>query len=227
MVNGVLLLALWLVASATSYFAFVDARAGHPAATALILLAQAPFAVFALVRLHRDGVLGERTAPRAGDPTKGIVLAVLTYALAAGVVYLAFPPASELGTLLARLYLHFGDPGSLRRATLASTGLIFLVASTEELVFRSLATDLLSELIGSRRAWIASFLLFFSSLLPSMWALRIAGRLNPVYVVIAGLAGLVFAIAHRFGGGRVIFLVLAHTLFLWSVLLLYPLWAIR
>ncbi len=146
MVNGALLIALWLVAALANYFAFLEVRAGHPVATALILLAQAPFAIFALVRNHRDGVLGERLGPRAGDPTKGILLAVLTYALSAGVAYLAFPPNTELGTLLARFYLHFGDPGALRRATLASTGMIFLVASTEELAFRGLATDLLAEL---------------------------------------------------------------------------------
>ena len=225
MVNGLLIFVAWLVTAAANYFAFVPERAGSPLTIALILLAPTPLAIFAAVRAHRDGVLQEWLAPRMGDPTKGILLAALTYGMGTLVAQLLFAPNSDRGILLARLYLQLGDPGALRRATLASTMTLIAYALVYELVFRGLVTSLFSELIGSRRGYLAGILVALVALVPSMWSLRVGPMLNPVLVVLFGLSTIFSGLAQRFGGGRLFFIVLGHALFLWSAILLFPFWA--
>ena len=59
--------------------------------------------------------------------------------------------------------------------------------------------------------------------LPTAWALRAGDGLNPLLVLAAGGAGLVWGgMARAFGGLAPS--ILAHALFDWAVLMMFPFW---
>jgi membrane protease YdiL (CAAX protease family) len=100
---------------------------------------------------------------------------------------------------------------------------VIVAALAEEIVWRGTVTQLVAERVGSRLAWIWAAGLYALALLPTAWALRAGYGLNPVLVLAAGGAGLVWGgMARAFGGLAPS--ILAHALFDWAVLMMFPLW---
>jgi membrane protease YdiL (CAAX protease family) len=108
----------------------------------------------------------------------------------------------------------------------AAAGAVIAAAVAEELVWRGMVTQLLAERVGSRMAWVWAAVLYALAYAPTMWALRSSAGLNPLLVGAALGAGLLWgAMARAFG--RLAPGVLAHALFDWAVVMMFPLWGIR
>ncbi len=86
-----------------------------------------------------------------------------------------------------------------------------------------MVTQLIAARVGSRSAWVWSAGLYGVVYVPTVWALGPGGGINPVLVVAALAGGLLWgAMARAFG--RLVPSILAHALFDWSVLMMFPLW---
>src|SRR5262249_10221709 len=106
-------------------------------------------------------------------------------------------------------------------------GGIAVMAIAEELVWRGLVTNLLAERLGSRTAWLYSAVLYALAHVPSMWALQSPLRaLNPILPLAAARAGAVWGAMAR-GFGRLAPGMLAHGLFDWCILMMFPLWSMK
>jgi membrane protease YdiL (CAAX protease family) len=90
-------------------------------------------------------------------------------------------------------------------------------------VWRGAVTHVLAEKVGSRAAWLWAAALYALSYVPTAWALGGAAGLDPVLVVAAFAGGLLWGgMARAFG--RLAPAVLAHALFDWVVIMMFPLW---
>ncbi len=149
-------------------------------------------AAIAVVRLQRRGVLAERLTPRWGDPSLGAVTGLLLLALSwAGRAHL-MPAGSVQQAWIAQLFWRLGDPTKLQQSLLM-TGLILLVPVCEELVWRGLVLEELTEKLGQRRAWPVSAVLYGVAALPTAYMLAVPGLgLNPLLVLAALGCGLVW-----------------------------------
>jgi membrane protease YdiL (CAAX protease family) len=86
-------------------------------------------------------------------------------------------------------------------------------------------TQLLAESVGSRRAWIWAAALYALSMTPSAFSLRAGAGPNPVLFLAALGGGLLWGgMARLFG--RLAPGILAHALFDWATVMMFPLWAI-
>ena len=98
-------------------------------------------------------------------------------------------------------------------------------AAAEEILWRGLVTQLLAESFGSRRAWIWATALYALSMTPSAFSLRAGAGPNPVLFLAALGGGLLWGgMARLFG--RLAPGILAHALFDWATVMMFPLWAI-
>jgi membrane protease YdiL (CAAX protease family) len=106
---------------------------------------------------------------------------------------------------------------------------IAVVALAEEVVWRGMVTQLLADRMGTRTAWVGAAVLYAAAYVPTMWALRAGGvgGLNPVLPVAALGAGLLWGAMARAFGGRLAPGVLAHALFDWAVVMMFPLWGVH
>lgn len=128
------------------------------------------------------------------------------------------------------LYGQLGDPRLLQQHAPAVGATIVAVALGEELVWRGMVTQLLANRVGTRTAWVWSAMLYALAYVPTAWSLRadagLGGGLNPVLPIAALGAGLLWgAMARAFG--RLAPGVLAHVLFDWAVVMMFPLWGPR
>jgi membrane protease YdiL (CAAX protease family) len=136
---------------------------------------------------------------------------------------LVTPVGSTREIWLVSLYSQIGDPRVLQRHAPAVAGVVAVVAFGEELVWRGTVTQLLAERVGSRSAWAWSAALYALAYVPTMWALRANAGIDPVLVIAALGGGLLWgAMARAFG--RLAPSILAHALFDWAVLMMFPLW---
>jgi membrane protease YdiL (CAAX protease family) len=189
-----------LLLTAANAFAFRDVFAGSP----LFFVSLAvPYAALSALALHHHwdrGTLLERLTPRWGDLSIGALSAMLLLLASwRGRSWLA-PSGTPRQAWLYRLYIQLGDPDVIQHS-LALTAAVLLIPVAEELVWRGLVLDLLTEQFGKRRAWIVASLLYALSLCPTIYALRdpIAGP-NPLLPTAALGAGLVWSfLAARFG----------------------------
>src|ERR1700722_3303592 len=209
----------------SSYLAFSPERSGV-AFWALAIGPTVALAAAAVAWAHREGFLVEWLTPRWGDFTRGALGAVGLFAAAWGVTRVVAPVGSPREIWLVSLYGQLGDPHVLQaHAPLVAAGVV-LAAIAEEIVWRGTVTQLLAERVGSRSAWVWAAGLYALALLPTAWALRAGDGLNPLLVIAAGGAGLVWgAMARVFGSlapG-----ILTHALFDWAVLMMFPLWGRR
>ncbi len=190
------------------------------------MLAGAPSVVLALAALpwaRSEGVLAGWMAPRWGDFTRGLLGAVALFALAWLFVHEVCPVGSRREIWLVTLYGQIGDPRTLQAHAPWVAAAILAVTLAEEIVWRGVVTERLAERVGSRRAWVWAAALYAVSYVPSVWALRSAAGLNPILVIAALGGGLVWgAMARSFGS--LVPSVLAHALFDWAVLMMFPLW---
>jgi uncharacterized protein len=221
-----------LATGVASYFAFDPASSGR---VTFWLLAGGPtlvLAAIAAVWARREGLLREWLAPRWGDFSRGVAGAVLLFGMAYAFSKIATPVGSPREVWLVSLYGQLGDPKVLQAHAPLVGAAIAVVALAEELVWRGMVTQLLADRLGTRVAWIAAAVLYAAAYVPTMWALRAggpggAGTLNPVLPVAALGAGLLWGGMARAFGGRLAPGVLAHALFDWAVVMMFPLWGMH
>lgn len=216
-----------LVTAVASYFAFQSQHSGQPA---FLALAVGPTLALALVGAYwamREELLREWLTPRWGDFSRGVVGAVLLMAGAWGFARVVTPTGSPREIWLVTLYGQFGDPKVLQARGAEVAAAIGCTALAEEIVWRGMVTQLLADRVGTRASWIWAGVLYALAYVPTMWSLRggpgFAG-LDPVLVLGALGAGLLWGAMGRAFGGRLAPLVLAHGLFDWAVLMMFPLW---
>lgn len=214
-----------VVTGTTAYFAFLS---GHSGALAFWALASAPaIALGALAALwaYREELLREWMAPQWGDFTRGVVGAVVLFGAAWAFVRLVAPAGSTREIWLASLYGQLGSPRELEAHAPAVAVTIAATALAEEVLWRGAVTQLLAERVGSRTAWLWAAVLYAVAYLPTAWSLKAGAgaSLNPVLPLAALGAGLLWGgMARAFG--RLAPGALAHALFDWAVVMMFPLW---
>jgi membrane protease YdiL (CAAX protease family) len=227
---AVLFVALSVLATAVaSYFAFLPQSSGT---VAFWVLAGGPtlvFAGFAAAWAKREELLREWLSPRWGDFSRGVACAVLLFGLAWAFARIVTPVGSPREVWLVSLYGQIGDPRLLQSHAPAVAAAIAAVTLAEELVWRGMVTQLLADRVGTRSAWVWAAVLYALAYVPTMWSLRAAGGsgpLNPVLPLAALGAGLLWGgMARAFG--RLAPGVLAHALFDWAVVMMFPLWGMH
>jgi hypothetical protein len=221
-----------LATGVASYFAFQPGSSGGVMFWALAGGPTVVLAGIAAVWAAREELLREWLAPRWGDFSRGVACAVLLFGLAYAFSRIVTPVGSSREVWLVSLYGQIGDPRVLQSHAPMVAAAIGVVALGEELVWRGMVTQLLADRMGTRTAWVASAVLYAAAYVPTMWALRAggvggAGTLNPVLPVAALGAGLLWGGMARAFGGRLAPGVLAHALFDWAVVMMFPLWGMR
>jgi membrane protease YdiL (CAAX protease family) len=221
-----------LATAVASYFAFQPASSGG---VMFWVLAGGPTVVLAGVAAAwawREELLREWLAPRWGDFSRGVACAVLLFGLAYAFSKIVTPVGSPREVWLVSLYGQIGDPRVLQSHAPKVGVAIAVVALSEEVLWRGMVTQLLADRMGTRTAWVGAAVLYAAAYVPTMWALRAGGAggvgsLNPVLPVAALGAGLLWGAMARAFGGRLAPGVLAHALFDWAVVMMFPLWGVR
>jgi membrane protease YdiL (CAAX protease family) len=215
-----------LITGAGSYLAFSPERSGALAFWAFAIGPTVALAAGAAAWAQREGFLAEWLTPRWGDFTRGVLGAVGLFAAAWAASRILSPVGSPREIWLVSLYGQFGDPRVLQAHAPLVAVAIVVAALSEEIVWRGIVTQLVAERVGSRLAWVWAAGLYALAFLPTAWALRAGYGLNPVLVIAAGGAGLVWGgMARAFGSLAPS--ILAHALFDWAVLMMFPLWGGR
>jgi membrane protease YdiL (CAAX protease family) len=214
------------VTAVTSYLAFSPERSGTAGFWGLTVAPAVGLAAVAAVWAYRDELLSEWLTPRWGDATRGVFGAVVLFFAAWASARTVMPVGSPREVWLVSLYGQLGDPRWLQTHAPLVAGAIIVAAAAEELVWRGMVTQLLAERVGSRAAWVWAAVLYTLSYTPTIWALRSSAGLNPVLVACALGGGVLWgAMARAFG--RLAPGVLAHALFDWAAVMMFPLWGIR
>ncbi len=212
-----------IVVGVASYFAF---SAEHAGTLAFWVLAAAPSVVLAgaaSLWAAREELLRDWLSPKWGDFTRGVVGAVLFFALAWAFARLVAPVGSAREIWLVSLYAQLGDPRALQAHAPALAATIAVTALAEEVLWRGAVAQLLAAHVGSRAAWVWAAVLYALAYVPTMFSLRAGAGVNPVLVMGALAGGLLWgAMARAFG--RLAPAVLAHALFDWAIIMMFPLW---
>ncbi len=203
---------VFVVVTATYAVAFRPELADSVAFYLTFGLPHLLLAAYAVQKLHKDGTLAARITPRGGDLSIGAVVGLGLLAASWGARAVLAPTGSPRQAWLWRLYLQLGDPDALQHSVLL-TSLLCLIVVCEELVWRGLVLEDLTERFGTRRGWIFTALLYALAALPTVYHQRdpFAGP-NPLLVVAAFGCGLVWTfMAARFG--RLLPSVVSHLVF--------------
>jgi membrane protease YdiL (CAAX protease family) len=217
------LVAAVLLTSVCAYLAFLPRYSGTLAFWALAGGPSVVLAVVAAEWARREELLREWLTPRWGDFSRGMVGAVLLMAAAWGFARVVTPVGSPREIWLVTLYGQIGNPATLQaHGAEVACGIVVAVVA-EELVWRGLVTQLLADRLGTRTAWIWSALLYALVYVPTAWSLRAGDALDPVLVIAALGAALVWGLMAR-GFGRLAPGILAHALFDWAIVMMFPLW---
>lgn len=198
--------------TAAMAFAFRLDIAGSPTFWAALALPYLALAGLALRKLWQEGALLDVLAPRWGDFSLGFVTAaILLFASFGARAVLAPAGSTRLGWLF-RIYAQIGDADAVQRSFLY-TGALLLIVICEELVWRSMVLDELTQRFGSRRAWPLAALCYGVTALPTLFTLRdpVAGY-NPLLVTAAFGCGLVWSFLASIKG-RLVPVVIAHGVF--------------
>jgi membrane protease YdiL (CAAX protease family) len=212
-----------VITGASSYLAFAPDRSGTVAFWALTVGPSVALAIAAAAWAHREGFLAEWLSPRWGDFTRGALGAVGLFVAAWGVTRAIAPVGSPREIWLVSLYGQLGDPHVLQAHAPLVALAVGLAALAEEIVWRGTVTQLLAERVGSRAAWVWAAGFYALALLPTAWALRAGSGLNPLLFIAAAGGGLVWGGMARVFGSLAPS-ILAHALFDWAVLMMFPLW---
>lgn len=166
----------------------------------------------ALHKLWNDGTLVDVLMPRWGDFSLGFVSAAILLAASFGARAVLAPVDSTRVGWLLRIYAQIGDPDALQRSILL-TGLLFLIVICEELVWRTMVLDELTQRFGTRRGWPLAALCYAVTALPTLYTLRdpLAG-LNPLLVTAALGCGIVWTFLASIKG-RLLPVLIAHGVF--------------
>jgi membrane protease YdiL (CAAX protease family) len=212
-----------VVTGVSGFLAFSPARSGSLAFWALAVGPTVALALVAGIWGKREELLRDWLSPRWGDFSRGVVGAVVLFAVAWGVTHVLAPVGSPREFWLVSLYGQIGDPRVLQAQAPAVAVAVAVASFSEELLWRGLVTQLVADRVGSRTAWIVAAGLYAVAYVPTAWALGGASGLNPMLVVAAGGGGLFWGAMARFLGSLVPG-ILAHALFDWAVVMMFPLW---
>jgi membrane protease YdiL (CAAX protease family) len=231
-VAALFLAASVLATGVASYFAFQPTTPSGSAGVTFWLLAAGPSVVLAAIAAAwawREELLKDWLTPRWGDFSRGVAGAALLFGVAYASSKIVTPVGSPREVWLVSLYGQIGDPRVLQAKAPMVAAAILVAVLAEEVLWRGMVTQLLADRMGTRTAWIGSALLYAAAYVPTMWALRAggAGTLNPVLPIAALGAGLLWGAMARAFGGRLAPGVLAHALFDWAVVMMFPLWGMR
>jgi membrane protease YdiL (CAAX protease family) len=213
----------FIATSAASYWAFSPERSGS---VAFWLLATGPTVFLGLIAAAwawQVDLLREWLSPRWGDFTRGLLGAIALFALSWAFVRIVAPVGSGREIWLVSLYAQIGDPRELQAHAGEVAVSLVAAAAAEEILWRGVVTQLLAERFGSRAAWLWSAGLYALAAVPSAFALRSGAGLNPVLVLAALGGGLIWGGMARFFG-RLAPGILAHALFDWVTIMMFPLW---
>jgi hypothetical protein len=205
------LLTMALITAAMA-FAFRLELAGSPSFWAALAVPYALLAALALYKLWDDGTLVDVLSPRWGDLSLGALTAAVLLLASFGARAVLAPAGSTRQAWLLRIYAQIGDSDVVQRSVLY-TGLLLFIVVCEELVWRSMVLDELSERFGTRRGWPLAALCYGVTALPTLYTLRapIAG-LNPLLVTAALGCGLVWTFLASIKG-RLLPVIVAHGVF--------------
>ncbi len=215
-----------LAVVATGVASYVAFSPGFSGTVAFWAIAGGPtlgLGALAAVWARREDYLAEWLGPKWGDFTRGLFGAVLLFALSWAFVRFAVPVGSPRELWLVSVYGQIGDPRVLQKHAGEVAAAVGVIALSEEVLWRGAVTHLLAEKVGSRAAWLWAAGLYAAAYAPTAWALRGASGLDPVLVVAAFAGGLLWGgMARAFG--RLAPGVLAHALYDWAVIMMFPLW---
>jgi membrane protease YdiL (CAAX protease family) len=224
--NAAFVAAAAILTAVGSYFAFLPAHSGTVAFWALAGGPPVLLGILGAVWAFKQELLFEWLGPRWGDFSRGLFGAVLLFGLSWAFAAFAAPVGSPHELWLVSLYGQIGDPRVLQKHGSQVGVVICAVALAEELVWRGVVTQMLADRLGSRAAWVWAAGLYAIAYVPSMWSLGGPAGLNPVLVLAALVGGLLWGgMARVFG--RLAPGVLAHALFDWAVIMMFPLWGHR
>lgn len=205
------LISLVVITSAMA-FAFRFELAGTPTFWWALLVPHLVLAGVALKRLWDDGALLDVLGPRWGDLSVGVVTGALLLLASFGARAVLAPAGSTRLAWLFRIYAQIGDPDVVQRSVLY-TGALFLVVVCEELIWRSLVLDELTQRFGSRLGWPLAALAYGVTALPTLFTLQVplAGY-NPLLVTAALGCGIVWSFLASYKG-RLVPVIIAHAVF--------------
>jgi membrane protease YdiL (CAAX protease family) len=219
-----------VVTAVASYFAFLPEWSGTWQLWALAAGPSVVLGAAALARASHEGLLREWLSPKSGDFTWGVSSAAGLFGVAWGLARVVAPVGSTREIWLASLYGQIGNPRVLQAHAPMVAAAIAVAALAEEVVWRGAVTRLLAERVGSRWAWAWAAGLYALAYVPTAWSLRApdgsSAGLNPVLPLAALGAGLLWGAMAR-ALGRLAPGILAHALFDWAVLMMFPLWGLR
>lgn len=230
------LVGIVLTVGISAQFAFQEVRAGQSSFALIMLVPSAFLAALGVLRAYRDGgVLYRRGsfedpkatgwfAVRSGDFSVGALAACLLFGLTWSFTKVVTPPDSKHLLWIVRLYAQIGDADVIRTKVSSVVIAIILLAVVEEVLWRGFVTSLLAEVVGTRRAWMYSAVLYAIAHVPTIWVLsdKVAGP-NPIVVLAALAAGLTWGfMARRFD--RLLPGIFSHVLFDWVVVMMFRLW---
>jgi membrane protease YdiL (CAAX protease family) len=198
--------------TAAMAFAFRLELAGSPGFWAALAVPYAALAALALHKLWDEGALVDVLSPRWGDLSLGALTAAVLLLASFGARAVLAPAGSTRQAWLLRIYAQIGDTDVVQRSVLYTAVLLFIVVC-EELVWRSMVLDELSERFGSRRGWPLAALCYGITALPTLYTLRapIAG-LNPLLITAAVGCGIVWTFLASIKG-RLVPVIVAHGVF--------------
>ena len=192
-------------------WAFQMSIAGTPEFLWRFALPHALLTVLAIREFSRDGVLVELLKPRWGDLSMGAIAALLLLAASWAARSTLAPSGSERQQWLLILYVELGDPEQIQRSIVLSA-LLLGITVAEELVWRGLVTQRLTEHFGARRGWLLAVALYSLAALPTAYTLRAPAGLNPLLVLATLGCGIVWTfLALR--AGRLVPGIFSHMAF--------------
>jgi membrane protease YdiL (CAAX protease family) len=212
-----------ILTGAAAYFAFLPQYSGTVTFWALAGGPSVVLAALAAEWARREELLRDWLTPRWGDFSRGMVGAVLLMAAAWGFSRVVTPVGSPREIWLVTLYGQIGNPQTLQAHGAEVALVIALVALAEEVVWRGMVTQLLADRVGTRTAWIWAAGLYALAYVPTAWSLRAGTALDPVMIIAAFGAALLWGAMAR-SLGRLAPGILAHALFDWAVVMMFPLW---
>jgi hypothetical protein len=174
-----------------------------------------PYLLLSGLALHKmwdDGTLIDILKPRWGDVSiAALVTTLLFLGSWAGRAVLA-PAGTARQAWVFRIYLQIGEAEVLERSVLF-TAFLLLIPILEELVWRGMILSLLTERLGTRRAWPMTALLYGLVMAPTLFTLGdpVAGP-NPMLLTAGLFAGLFWSFAASVTG-RLPPVIISHVAF--------------
>ena len=205
------LLTVALITAAMA-FAFRLELAGTPWFWVALGAPYLGLAALSLRKLWNDGTLVEVLSPRQGDVSIGALTAAVLLLASWGARAVLAPAGSTRLAWLWRIYAQIGNSDAVQRSVLYTSALLVIVIC-EELVWRSMVLDELTQRFGTRRGVPLAALCYGVTALPTLFTLRVPlAGLNPLLVTAALGCGLVWTFLASIKG-RLLPVIIAHGVF--------------